>query len=100
VYLIGNKTKDGISGKCYELVSGKLVSIADMPTARVSFATCVARHFIITAGGLTQGETASRVVEWYNTTMNKWASLPSLPVACHGLSISVYNEHWLLAVGG
>ena len=79
---------------------GKLLKIADMPTPRESFGACVARHFIVTAGGLLTGQKVSNVVEWYHTSENRWASLPPLPVACHGVSIQVYNENCLIAVGG
>lgn len=101
MFLIGNKLKNGhLTSKCFQIVNGKTEAIADMPTPRESFGACVGNNYIMTAGGLMQGQKVCNNVEWYHTKEDRWATLPPLPAPCHGLSITVYNEKWILGAGG
>ena len=53
-----------------------------------------------TAGGLTKGQAVSKVCEQYNINNDRWEQMPSLPEPLYSLSLSVFQENCLFAVGG
>jgi hypothetical protein len=102
VFVIGGTDLNNqVTGKCYRVQHNLLKEIHPMLQARSSFGCCVTQDAIFIAGGILPGKMqAVGNCEVYDINDNKWLPLASLPVGAFSISLSIYNQNNLLAVGG
>jgi N-acetylneuraminic acid mutarotase len=75
---------------------------ARMPTARSAIAGGVYNTHILVAGGEGQDQrflAAFKAVEAYDTALNRWQVLPSMPHQRHGLAGGIIGNHFYAASG-
>jgi len=111
VYAIGGRVGSAfISGtsnnidlvEMYDPVADLWTPKARMPTARSAIGATVYKDYILVPGGEGQDMrflAAFKAVEAYNTALNRWEVLPSMPHQRHGLGIGVIGDR-LYTVSG
>jgi len=88
--------------EAYDPAADLWTAMDRMPTARSAIGAGVYNGRIIVPGGESQDRrelTAFRAVEAYDTKLNSWQILPSMPHPRHGLAVGVIG-HRLYAVSG
>src|SRR5262249_40570871 len=75
---------------------------ARMPTARSAFGVGVYNSHIVVAGGESQDQrllSPLKSVEAYDTALNRWQILPSMPRQRHGLAATVVGNRFYAVSG-
>jgi len=111
IYAIGGRVGSAfISGtsnnvdlvEMYDPAADMWTAKARMPTARSAIGAAVYNNYILVAGGEGQDMrflAAFKAVEAYNTTVNRWEVLPSMPHQRHGLGIGVIGDRFYTVSG-
>jgi len=111
IYAIGGRVGSAfISGtsnnvdlvEMYDPVADLWTAKARMPTARSAIGAAVYNNYILVAGGEGQDMrflAAFKAVEAYNTAVNRWEVLPSMPHQRHGLGIGVIGDRFYTVSG-
>jgi N-acetylneuraminic acid mutarotase len=103
-YAIGGRNKDinatTTVNQAYDLATGSWqTGLAPLPTARGGFAAAALGDEILIIGG-EGGSKTFATVEAYNTSMNTWRTLASMPTPRHGIQAAVCNGGVYVAAGG
>jgi hypothetical protein len=111
IYAIGGRVGSAfISGtsnnvdlvEMYDPAADLWTAKARMPTARSAIGAAVYNNYILVAGGEGQDMrflAAFKAVEAYNTAVNRWEVLPSMPHQRHGLGIGVIGDRFYTVSG-